>query len=85
MGKVLSDIANNDERIVVLTADLGHSNRTIEFADHHPDRFFNMGIAERNMVSVAAGMAATGFIRYVATFASFRGLFCCEVIRTDHA
>ena len=85
MGKVLSDIANNDERIVVLTADLGHSNRTIEFADHHPDRFFNMGIAERNMVSVAAGMAATGFIPYVATFASFLALICCEEIRTDLA
>ena len=44
-----------DPRIVVLTADLANANRTIDFAQRHPDRFFNMGIAEQNMISVAAG------------------------------
>jgi transketolase len=44
-----------------------------------------MGIAEHNMVSVAAGLAATGFVPYVATFASFLALLCCEQIRTDLA
>lgn len=85
MGKVLGDLADTDGRIVVLTADLGHSNRTIEFADRHPDRFFNVGIAEHNMVSMAAGLATTGYIPYVATFASFLALVCCEQIRTDLA
>lgn len=84
-GKVLADIADSDERIVVLTADMGHSNRTIEFGERHPDRFFNVGIAEHNMVSVAAGLAATGFVPYVAAFASFLALLCCEQIRTDLA
>jgi transketolase len=69
--------------IVVLTADLKHSNRLTDFARVHPDRFFNFGIAEKNMVSAAAGMAATGLLPYVATYASFIGLLCAEQIRTD--
>ena len=81
-GRVLSDIADTDDRIAVFTADLKYSNGTIEFEERHPDRFFNVGIAEQNMVSMAAGMAATGHITYVATFASFLGLLCCEQIRT---
>ena len=81
-GRVLSDIADSDDRIAVFTADLKYSNGTIEFEERHPDRFFNVGIAEQNMVSMAAGMAATGHITYVATFASFLGLLCCEQIRT---
>ena len=84
-GRVLSELADSDERIVVLNADLGHANRTIEFADRHPERYFNMGIAEHNMVSAAAGLAATGFIPYLGTFASFLGILCCEQIRTDLA
>jgi transketolase len=84
-ARVLSELADDDERIVVLTADLGFSNRTVEFSHRHPERFFNMGIAEQNMVSVAAGLATTGLIPYVATFASFLGLLCCEHIRTDLA
>ena len=84
-GRVLADLADGDDRIVVLTADLGFSNRTIEFAKRHPDRFFDLGIAEHNMVSVAAGLAACGAIPYAGTFASFLALMCCEQIRTDLA
>ncbi len=84
-GKVLADIGDTDERIVVMNADLGRANRTIEFAERHPERYFNMGIAEHGMVSAAAGLAATGFIPYVGTFASFLGILCAEQIRTDLA
>jgi len=84
-ARVLTELADRDPRICVLTADLGFSNRTVEFSQRHPDRFFNVGIAEQNMVSVAAGLATTGMIPYVATFASFLGLLCCEHIRTDCA
>jgi transketolase len=84
-GRVLADLADADDRIVVLTADLGFSNRTIEFAKRHPDRFFDLGIAEHNMVSVAAGLAACGAVPYAGTFASFLALMCCEQIRTDLA
>jgi len=84
-GKVLAELGDTDERIVVLNADLGRANRTVEFAQRHPERYFNMGIAEHNMVSAAAGLASTGFIPYVGTFASFLALLCCEQIRTDLA
>lgn len=84
-ARVLTELADVDPRICVLTADLGFSNRTVEFSQRHPTRFFNLGIAEQNMVSMAAGLATTGMIPYVATFASFLGLLCCEHIRTDCA
>ena len=84
-GEVLAALADDDERIVVLTADLKFSNRTVDFERRHPDRFFNVGIAEQQMVSMAAGMATFGYVPYVATFASFVGLLCAEQIRTDLA
>ena len=71
--------------IVVLTADLKYSNRTVDFERRHPERFFNVGIAEQHMVSMAAGMATFGFMPYVATFATFVGLLCAEQLRTDLA
>ncbi|MHB1432336.1 MAG: transketolase family protein [Streptosporangiaceae bacterium] len=84
-GATLADLARTDPRIVVLGADLKYSNRTSDFAAEFGDRFFNLGIAEQNMVSVAAGMASFGLIPFVGTFASFVGLLCAEQIRTDLA
>jgi transketolase len=84
-GEELADIADERADIVVLTADLMTSNRTDEFARRHPDRFVNVGIAEQNMVSIAAGMAASGLRPYVSTFASFASLLCAEQMRTDLA
>ncbi len=85
VGDTLSQIADERNDIVVVTADLMFSNKTVSFRDRHPDRFINVGIAETNMVSVAAGLATTGFIPYAATFASFMALTACEQIRTDCA
>lgn len=84
-GDALADIADGDERIVVITADLKYSNRTAEFETRHPERFVNVGISEQHMVTMAAGMATFGYIPYVSTFASFIGLLCAEQIRTDLA
>jgi transketolase len=84
-GAELADLADRDERIVVLTADLSSANRTVDFALRHPDRFFNLGVAEQNMVSVAAGMASSGLIPFVSTFAAYLALLACEQIRTDCA
>jgi transketolase len=84
-GEELAAMAEEREEILVLTADLMISNRTGDFADRHPDRFVNVGIAEQNMVSMAAGLAACGFIPYVSTFASFASLLCAEQLRTDLA
>jgi transketolase len=85
MGEVLAELAEKHPQICVLTADLGYPTRVRDFARRHPDRFFDMGIAEHNMVSAAAGMATAGMIPYVTTFACFVGLLCCEQIRTDLA
>jgi transketolase len=84
-GEELASLADTDDRIVVLTADLAHANRTIDFAARHPERFFNVGVAEQNMVSIAAGMAATGLMPFAATFAAYVALLACEQIRTDCA
>jgi len=85
LGEELADIADHDPRIVVATADLASANRTNDFRDRHPDRFVNFSIAEKNMITAAAGMASTGLIPYVATFASFAAILGAEAIRTDCA
>jgi transketolase len=84
-GEELADLADRDPRVVVLTADLARSNRALDFAARHPDRFFNVGIAEKNMITTAAGMASCGYVPFAATFASFAALLGCEQIRTDCA
>jgi transketolase len=84
-GEELADLADHDGRLVVLTADLASANRLNDFGARHPARFFNMGIAEKYMISVAAGMASTGLVPFVGTFASFAALLGFEQIRTDCA
>jgi len=85
LGEELADLADHDSRIVVGTADLASANRTNDFRDRHPDRFVNFSIAEKNMITAAAGMASCGLIPYVATFASFSAILAAEQIRTDCA
>ena len=71
--------------VVAGSADLQYSNGLNKFAKAFPDRYIQFGISEQNMVSVAAGMATCGLTPFVATFASFLGLLCCEQIRMDVA
>ncbi len=85
LGDELAALADKDPRIVVLTADLATANRTTEFQARHPERYFDFGIAEKNMITAAAGMAASGQIPYAATFAAFCAILCAEQIRTDCA
>lgn len=84
-GDVLAELADTDERIVCGTADLKYVTQMEAFADRHPERFFEFGISERNMLSAAAGMASCGLMPYMSTFACFSAILCYEVIRTDHA
>jgi transketolase len=70
-GKALAQLGREDPRIVVLTADLAGSTKTSSFAAEHPDRFFNMGVAEANMIGTAAGLAMGGYRPFVSTFAVF--------------
>lgn len=70
-GESLVKYGKNDTRVVVLDADVSGSTKSATFAKECPERFFNVGIAEANMVGMAAGMAATGRIPFVNTFAVF--------------
>ena len=70
-GKTLVELGRENPGIVVLDADLSHSTMTIFFAREFPSRFFNCGIAEQNMVGIAAGLAASGKIPFASTFAVF--------------
>jgi transketolase len=85
ISETLGELADEGHPVVALTGDLKYSNGLVRFAERHPDRLFNMGISEQNMVTVSAGMAAAGLIPFVADFASFLALLCCEQIRTDIA
>lgn len=69
-GHALAE-AGGDERIVVLDGDVNNSTYTYKFADKYPERFFNVGIAESNMVGIAAGLAACGKVPVVSSFATF--------------
>src|SRR5512138_2506567 len=70
-GEVLAELGAENGNIVVLDADLSGSTKTSGFAKKFPDRFFNMGIAEANMIGTAAGLAAAGKIPFASTFAIF--------------
>jgi transketolase len=72
-GETLLELAQKDERIVVLEADLMRANGTKVFKDRFPERSINLGVAEANMVGVAAGLCAVGKIPFANTFASFAG------------
>ncbi|HDL86164.1 MAG TPA: transketolase family protein, partial [Candidatus Acetothermia bacterium] len=70
-GKTLAELGHEDDRIVVLTADLAGSTKTGIFAKEHPQRFFNIGVAEADMMGIAAGMAMSGYRPFASTFAMF--------------
>ncbi len=72
-----------DEKIVVLDADLSKSTYTVTFKKVFPERHFNMGIAEANMISVACGMATCGKVAFASTFAIFAAERGCEQIRNS--
>ena len=82
-GKALKDLASTNENIVVLDADLSKSTKTADFKSVAPERFFNMGIAEGNMMGVAAGLSTCGKIPFVSTFAMFAAGRAFEQIRNS--
>jgi len=84
-GRTLAELAKTDKRIVALTADLEKSTALNKFSEVHPERCFNVGIAEQNMMGAAAGMAKTGLIPFASTFAIMACLRGGEQIRTDIA
>ena len=79
-GEELAALGFENDKIVALDADLSCSTMTKYFASAHPDRFFNAGIAEANMITMAAGLASMGYIPFCSTFAVFASR-CFEQIR----
>jgi transketolase len=82
-GHVLCDLAERDPTLVGMSADLAKSTKMGIFAEKHPDRFFNLGIAEQNLFGVAAGLAKSGLTPFVSTFATFASMRAAEQVRTD--
>ncbi|HIJ64735.1 MAG TPA: 1-deoxy-D-xylulose-5-phosphate synthase [Candidatus Hydrogenedentes bacterium] len=80
-GQALLDLADAIPELVVLDADVASSTKTRLFWEAHPDRFLNVGVAEANMVDIAAGMATCGLRPVVSTFALFFALKCTDQIR----
>ncbi len=81
LAEALLELGERDRRIVVIGADTSVSIKTSLFGDKFPDRFFNVGIAEANMVGIAAGLALAGKVPYVSTYAAFVPGKCLDQIR----
>src|SRR3954469_2867275 len=79
-AETLADLANDDSRLVLLSADLGFM--ALEpFIDRFPGRFFNVGVAEQNMMGIATGLAEAGFVPFVYSIVTFAVLRPFEFIR----
>jgi len=80
-GVTLDKLAAENDRIFALSADLRNTSGLDRFAANYPDRFVNVGIAEQNLIGVAAGLADSGYSVFAATFANFAALRACEFVR----
>ncbi len=80
-GKALAELAAEDPRVVVMDADLAGSTKTSDFQKVCPERFVEVGIAEQNMIGIAAGLAASGKVVFASTFGVFATGRCWEQIR----
>ena len=80
-GQALMDLAGEMPEMVVLDADVSSSTKTAGFGTAHPDRFFNVGVAEANMADIAAGLATCGLRPVISTFSLFLTLKCADQIR----
>ena len=84
-GEALVELGKKNDKVVVLDADLAHATFTGTFQKEFPDRFFNVGIAESNLVDMSVGMAAMGYIPFCSTFALFGAGRAYEQIRNSVA
>ena len=84
-GEKLAELGEKEKKIVVLDADLSEATKTNIFAKKFPERFFDMGIAEQDMMATAAGMASCGNIPFVSTFAVFAAGRAYDQIRNSIA
>ncbi len=80
-GRTLVELGERDSRIVVFEADIAKSTNTYRFGERFPERFFNRGAAEMNMICMAAGASTAGLIPFASTFVVFASMRACEAIR----
>lgn len=80
-GEALLELGQTRNDVVVLDADLSESTRTHKFAKAFPDRFFNVGVAEQNLVGTAAGFALSGLVPFASSFAMFLSGRAWEIVR----
>ena len=84
-GEALAELGAVNDKVVVLDADLAHATMTVTFKNAFPERHFNAGIAEANMVDMAAGMSTMGLIPFCSTFAMFGAGRAYEQVRNSIA
>jgi len=84
-GKALVELGQQNPSVVVLTADLKESTQCAEFAEKFPERFFEVGVAEQNLVAIAAGLAVSGKVPYACSYAVFSPGKNWETVRTTIA
>ena len=84
-GETLVELGKHNKNIVVLDCDLSCSTQTKKFADHYPDRFFNLGVAEQNMTAIATGLALSGKTVFASTFSMFASGRAWEQVRNSIA
>ena len=82
-GEALIELVEKNDKVVVLDADLANATQTCKVAKAHPEKFYNCGIAEANMVDIAAGMSTMGLIPYCSSFAMFAAGRAYEQIRNS--
>lgn len=82
-GEALLELGNKNSNVVVLTADLTESTRSQAFKNKYPERFFQFGVAEQNMMSAAAGMSLCGLIPFVSTYGVFSAGRCWDQLRVS--
>ena len=81
-GDKLIDLGKKYDNLVVLEADIGNSSKSIKFGKEFPDRYFNVGIAELDMVGIASGMSTTGLIPFVNAFSVFMATRASDAVRS---
>ena len=79
-GDALVELGRINPNVVVLDADVGTSTQTMRFQKVFPERFYQIGVAEQNMMGIAAGLASVGLIPYACTFAVFAGKRACDQV-----
>ena len=82
-GEALIELVEKNDKVVVLDADLANATQTCKVAKVHPEKFYNFGIAEANMVDAAAGMSTMGYVPFVSSFAMFAAGRAFEQIRNS--